>query len=131
MVVGSWGNVLIFEVSDDKILTFNKLTRAVGSEWAKHSRIGLKDQSEFIRPTVQKLTFTISLNAMLGVKPRAMLEVIEKAIENGEVNTFVVGGKKIGKNRWKIKSVSEAWDTFLNKGELVKAKVNVTMEEYL
>lgn len=131
MNVGSWGNILIFEVSDDKILTFNKLTRSVGSEWAKHSRIGLKDKSEFVRPTVQKLTFTISLNAMLGVRPRAMLEAIEKAIETGQVNTFVVGGKKIGKNRWKIKSVSEAWDTFLNKGELVKAKVNVTMEEYL
>ena len=129
--IGAWGKTLVFETSDARILTFSKLTRSVGSEWATHSRIGKKDQTEFIRPSIQKITFTITLNAMHGVRPRTMLDAIAKAIETGEVNTFVIGGKKVGTDRWKIKSVSESWDTILNGGEIVKAKVNVTMEEYL
>ena len=54
-----------------------------------------------------------------------------KAVEKGVVNTLVIGGKKVGTNSWKIKSVSEAWDCVLQQGQLVRAKLNVTMEEYL
>lgn len=44
---------------------------------------------------------------------------------------MVVGGKMVGANRWRITSISEAWNVVYNKGELVKATVTVTMDEYL
>lgn len=131
MTIGAWGTRIVFQVSENTVLTIKKLTRNVGSEWATHSRIGKKDQTEFLRPSIQKMTFTIDLNAMLGVRPRAVLDSIAAAVESGEVNTFVIGSKKVGTNRWKIKSVSEEWDTIYTQGELVRAKANLIMEEYL
>ncbi len=130
-VVGSWGNTIIFRTSDSRILTFSNFSRTVSSSWANHSRIGRKDKSEFVRPDLQKITFTIVLDATLGVKPRETLEKIAGAVEKGTVNTLVIGGKKVGSSRWVIQSASEAWDYILQEGQLVHAKVSLTMEEYL
>ena len=43
----------------------------------------------------------------------------------------MIGSRRIGKNKWRITNLSEAWETVLNRGELVRAKVTVTMVEYL
>jgi hypothetical protein len=129
--IGSWGTNLIFSTSDSRILTFSNFKRTVSSTWVTHSRIGKKDRSEFARASLQKVTFTMVLDATLGVKPRTMLETLESAVENGLVYPLVIGGKKVGQNKWKINSTSEAWDVLLAQGQLVRAKVDVTMEEYL
>ena len=131
MVIGSWGRALVFSTSDEKILTFKRFSHAVSGVWTGHSRVGKKDRSEFIRPGLQTVSFQMVLDASLGVRPRDMLDLLSRAIENGEVNTMVLGGKKVGTNPWKIKSISETWDTILQQGELVKATVQVSMEEYL
>lgn len=128
--LGSWGKDLVFTVNDSKILTFDKLQRTVTGRWGSHSRLGKKDQTEFLGPGLQKMTFSIMLSAMYGVKPRAMLEAIEKAVETGTINPFVVGGKRIGSGQWKISSATEAWDVVWRQGELVKATLDITMEEY-
>jgi len=129
--IGSWGNALIFQTSDTRILTFDNFKRTVSSSWANHSRIGKKDRSEFIRADLQGVTFTMVFDATLGVRPRAMLDALASAVENGEVNTLVLGGKRVSGNRLKIKKTTEAWDVVLQQGQLVRAKVDVTMEEYL
>lgn len=131
MIIGSWGTSLVFSTSDEKILTFNRFSHAVSSVWTGHSRVGKKDRSEFIRPGLQTVSFQMVLNANLGVRPRTMLDILNKAVEQGEVNILVIGGKRVGVNLWKIKNISEAWDVVLQQGELVKATVQVSMEEYL
>lgn len=129
--IGSWGTKLMFITSDIRILTFKDFSRTVSGTWANHSRVGKKDRTEFVRPDLQGVTFTMELDATLGVKPRATLDLLAKAVESGEVNTLVIGGKRVGSNRFKIKKISEAWGYILQQGQLVRAKVNVTMEEYL
>ena len=131
MAIGNWGPDVVFSVSDRRVLTFNDMNHTVGSTWATHSRIGLKDQVEYLRPKLQKLTFTITLNASFGVRPRAVIEMLERHAELGHVFPFVVGGKRVGRHPWRITDQSEAWETIYNKGELYKAKVNLTMEEYV
>ena len=86
---------------------------------------------EYLRPTLQKLTFTMELNASFGVRPRAVLDMLERHTEQGHVFPFVVGGRRVGRYRWRITDLSEAWETIYNRGELYRAKVNVTMEEYV
>lgn len=129
--IGNWGRGLIFETSDSRILTPANLSRTVSSSWAKHSRIALKDQPEFLRPELQKITFDLELNAELGVRPRSMLDYLASCVESGIVEPLVIGGKRVGRYYWRITSTSEAWQIILNRGEMVKAKVTVTMEEYL
>jgi len=131
VAVGSWGPDVVFRVSDRQVLTFSGLSRTVGSSWAAHSRIGRKDQVEFLRPALQKLTFTMDLDASLGVRPRAVLELLERHTERGSVFPFVVGGRRVGRHAWRMTEVSEAWETVYSRGELYRARVNVAMEEYL
>lgn len=131
MTIGNWGSDVTFSVSDQRIFTFRNLTRAVASEWATHSRIGLKDQSEYLRPALQKITFDMTLDAIHGVRPRATLELLEISCERGLVYPLIIGGKRVGKNKWRLTSVSEAWEIVYSGGELVRANVSVTMEEYL
>lgn len=131
MAVGNWGPDVVFSVSDRRVLTFSDMNRSVGSSWAAHSRIGLKDQVEYLRPNLQKLTFTIDLDASLGVRPRTVLELLEHHAERGSVFPFVVGGRRVGRFQWRMTDVSEEWETIYNRGELYRAKVNVTMEEYV
>ena len=130
MAIGNLGKTITFEVSSDKVLTFNNLTRTVKGRWTQHNIIDAKPKSEFLGPDVDGITFEVYLSAMHGVKPRKTIETIEKAVNNGTVMSFVVGGKKVGSNSWVITAVSEAWSCVYSKGELVTAKVNLTLQEY-
>ena len=86
---------VVFSVSDLRVLTFDNLNQNVGSEWATHSRIGGKDQVEYLRPKLRKLTFDIDLNASFGVRPRTVIERLELHSELGHVFPFVIGGRRL------------------------------------
>lgn len=128
--IGAFGNI-IFETSDKKILTFDSFTQNISGRWATHERIGLKPRQEFIGPSLRTISFNITLNAIHGVKPRIMLENLEKIVEEGTVNTLVIGTKAVGENKWILKEISETWDVIFDKGELVKASLSLSLEEYL
>ena len=87
-------------------------------------------RGEFSGPDTMGVTLTITLSAEHGVKPRSMVEKIRKANRSGQVEYLVVGGKIMGSNKMAITATSEAWNTIYNKGELVKAKIDVTFMEY-
>lgn len=129
--IGNFGKLITFETSDAKVLNFNDFQRTVSGNWTKHERIGKKPKSEFLNAELQGLTFSIVLDVRHGVRPRTTIETIEKAVESGRVETLVIGGKKVGKNKWTITQMGEAWNTVLNKGELVRATLNLTLEEYV
>lgn len=130
MAVGNWGTAIIFTVSESVVRTFKNMSRTVGSSWATHSRIGRKDQVEYLRPNLQKMTFEIELDANYGVNPRAIIERMERAAERGEIHPFIVGGRRVGRLNWRLTSVGETWETIYNNGALTKAKLNISMEEY-
>lgn len=129
--IGNWGSVITFEVSGDKVLTFNGFSRSTSSRWKDHMIINGKPRSEFAGPGLSDQTFNVVLSAAEGVNPREMLEALEKAAEEGTVDYLFIGGKKVGENKVKLESVSESWDMILNKGELVKATVSLTFSEYV
>jgi hypothetical protein len=130
-MIGCWGLGLIFTTSDFRVLTFNDFNRSISSDWATHSRMGLKDQSEYLRPGLQTITFTITLDATLGVSPRILMERIAHWVEAGTLQVLIIGLRRVGDHRWKIKSCSEAWDIILRGGQIAQAKLNLTLEEYL
>lgn len=129
--IGNFGKVIVFSVSNKKILTFEKLNQSITAKWNNHARIGNKPKSEFLGADLRSVSFTITLHAQHGVKPRKTMEAIEKAIETGRVEKLVIGGKAVGKNKWKITNMSESWDVVLSKGELAKATLSLTLEEYV
>lgn len=128
--IGSFGS-LVFETSDSKVLTPNSFQRKVSGRWEQHNVIGKKPRSQFMGSDLDSITFKITLSAMHGVRPRTSIEKLEKMVSEGTVETLVIGGKKVGSNKFYMESLSEDWDYILNKGELVKASVSVTMKEYV
>ena len=128
--IGHFGKNLIFSTSDKKILTFGNFTQKVSARWSTHNIIGSKPHKEFNGPDSRRVTFEMTFDAIYGVKPRKMLETLEKMVENGTVDYLVIGGRKIGDNRFYISSMSETWDVVYNRGQLERATVSVTMEEY-
>lgn len=128
--LGCWGTDLIFEVNSEKILTPKDLKVSQDSRWTKHNVLQRVPRGEFSGPDAMGVTLTLTLSAEHGVKPRKMIGKLRKANRNGQTEYLVIGGKIIGSNKFAITSQSESWDKIYNKGELVKAKVDVTFMEY-
>lgn len=127
--IGNFGNSIVFETSDRRILTFSGFTQKVSAQWSSHKIIGQKSRSEFNGPELRNVSFTVVVDASLGVCPRSIIEGIERAIEIGIVDYLVIGGRLVG-TRWLIKSMSEKWDELYSQGELVRATLNLSLEEY-
>ncbi len=129
-MIGTLGPALIFTVSDDYVFTFDGMTREVSGRWATHETPGIKPRAEFLGPGLQSVSLPITLSASLGVKPRLMLEIIEQMVETGDAEYLILGFRPVGKNRFRITGSSESWDLVYNRGELARAKLTLTLEEY-
>lgn len=129
-MIGVFGN-LRFRVNDSRVLTFKNLKREVSASWNTIERIGQKPLSEYGGAKLQTVSFDITLDASLGVKPRSLLQQIENMVESGQINILIIGKRLIGKNKWVITKSSEIWDVVLSKGDLLRANVTLTLQEYL
>ena len=119
-VIGNFGSKIVFEVSDRKIFTFSGMTQKVSGKYSKHSVVGQKDRPEFTGPGRRSISFKMLLDVNLGIKPRAVMEQIEEAVENGETEYLVIGGRPVGKYKFCITSVSEAMDVILSGGGIAR-----------
>lgn len=130
--LASFGTSLIFEVNSRKVLTAKNWKRTQNGRWATHDILGKTPRSEFLGPDRTETTMTVTLSAEHGVSPRSMISKIEKMIRNGDAEYLVLGGKIYGwgGHKWVITGASEAWDRIYNKGELAKATLDLTFEEY-
>lgn len=131
MAIGNFGALITFSTSDTKILTFKEFKREASGRWSQISRISKKPKQQFLGPDLEKVTFTIELSANHGVKPRDTIEKIINHVNEGTPETLVIGSEKVGKNKYVITKASATWDEVWNKGELVRAKVDITLEEYV
>lgn len=128
--IGNFGKLIVFETSDAKILQPKGLKKEVSGRWATHSRIGKKPLKQFLGPEADKVTFTVSLDVNHGVKPRKTIKAIEKYVKNGTPDKLAIGGEMISDGKMVITSMSETWDEIWNKGELIRASLDLTLEEY-
>ncbi len=130
-LIGNFGSRIVFETSDMRIMAFSDMTQNVSGKYSKHSVIGQKDRPEFTGPENRRVSFRIVLDALRGIRPREIMENIEAAVETGEVEYLVIGCRPIGKNKFYISSVSESMDVVLCGGEIARASLNISMEEYV
>lgn len=129
-MVGIFGEIR-FRVTDRKVLTFQNFKREVSSTWNSMDRIGMKPMTEYGGPALQKISFDITLDASLGVKPRRLLETLERMAESNEAYELLIGKEMIGNNKWVITKCSQAYDVVLRDGEVYKATVSLSLQEYV
>ena len=120
----------VFTVSSQRILTPSNLKGSAGSDWANHEIIGKKARSQWVGPKLKKLHHGPP-SALTGRrKPRSTLDYFQRAAESQMVDWFIIGGRPISDNPFKLVSVSDEWDTVLGGGALIECRVSLTIEEY-
>ena len=133
--MAKWGDA-VFSVSANypgskmKVFTFRDMERSYSIRWSEHNILGKGPKLEFQGVDADEITIEVILDAELGVRPRHTMGIFRTAAKKGEKHPFYVKGTKIGSNPFVIKSGVEHWDEIWNKGELVRAKTNITFKEY-
>ena len=128
---GKFGTLITFSVSDKKIMTFETLKREGEGRWKEHDLIGSKPRKQFLGPGADTVTLSVTLDARHGVKPRKTLDNIIKWRNAGRAEYLIVKGQKVCANKMVITKTSDTWGEVWNRGELVRATVDLTFEEYI
>lgn len=128
-VIGTWGDIT-FAVSRNQIKTFDGLKWDSGAKYSTHDRHLKEPLLEFTGTDVESMTFTMFFSAFLGVNPIAEVSKMLKAMRRGEVHRLVIGPKAYGTNKWVITKLSNSLNRYDNCGNLLVAKVSVTMKSY-
>ena len=127
--IGTLGDV-VFAVSKNQVNTFDGLKWSSSAQYASHNR-HLKDVLlEFTGTDADKITFSMYFSVFLGVDPMSEIIKLLTAERCGKVMRLVIGSKAYGKNKWVITGTSKDLERFDNKGNLLIAKVNVSLMAY-
>ena len=124
-MVGSFLGIS-FTTNDSRILTLSNYRRSESARTAVHTPIFGKPRTEYLGRELKKVTFSIQLNALNGVRPRYTEEKIINKI--GDIGNLVIGGKKVG--FFMLKAVDSSYETTTRDGELVLGSIDLTLEEY-
>ena len=130
MAIGSLGDI-VFEVSSDRVFTFDDLKRDVKMRYAKHEVIGNKPILEKIGPDLSEIKFKMLLSASLGINPLKEMDAIYTAFGNGNAMVLMLGSYIVGNYKWVISDFSESYSEIDNKGNVWKLEVDITLQEYV
>lgn len=128
--IGSFGDV-VFSASDSMVLQPHGMSRTAGSEYASHDIVAGKPRKEYRHAKLRSFSMTVELSALFGVRPRTMLDRLAEIAEAGEVYDLVIGGMPVAENPMALTGVSESWGEVYSGGQLSRASVSLTFEEYV
>ncbi|TEB13357.1 phage tail protein [Pelotomaculum propionicicum] len=122
---------MIFEVSAEKIRTFDEFSRSASGRWATHEIIRQKPVSEFIGPALDEISFKMRFDVRFGVNPKEEMDKLLIMCRSGVAETLIIGGLALGVDKWVIKSVTQNWLHFDGAGRCIVGVADVTLEEYV
>lgn len=128
--IGSLGSV-VFVVSPEAIRTFQEFTRNVASRYAKHDILGQKPKTQWLGPGLDTISFNMWFDARYGLNPRKELDKLIELERKGKALPLIVGKKGLGTGLWIITGLGQAWTRIDNAGNVLKATVSVSLEEYV
>lgn len=131
MAIGNFGKDITFSVSDEKVLTFKNFNISTSGRWAEIERIGETPYQQYLGPANDTIKIEVTLNAAHGVKPYDTQKKFWDACHSGKPEYLVIGNRKVTSHKFVITDISEAWNVILNKGEIMKMKLDVTFKGYV
>ena len=120
-----------FEVSSENIRTFNNLKFSHSAAYSEHKLLNRKGVLEFTGINASSCSLTISLDSFLGNSPIENINIFKQYLNDGEALTFLIGGEVVGDGLWVIESMNETHEIINNKGEVLRAKIDLNLKEYL
>ena len=126
-MIGSFGSIA-FTASAEQLRTFTGLGKQAEARFEEHTLIGKKSKLEFVGPGLEAVSFSIRLDAGMGVNPRDEITRITEIRDAGEAYPLVIGGWYLGD--YVITNASESHRHHDNRGRLLVAEVNLSLKEY-
>ena len=127
--IGALGDIVFF-VSRNQVKTFDGLKWDSSARYASHDRHMQETLLEFTGTDNDKISFSMYFSVFLGVNPMDEIVKLLNAERNGKVMPLVIGRKGYGRNKWVITKTSKDLERFDKKGNLLTAKVSVSLEAY-
>jgi hypothetical protein len=124
--IGNWGDIVKFQTSDRRILTLDKLKYSTAVRVQKHNLINGWPIVEFVGPDLQETTFTIELNALLGVRPREIEDKLWYSMIDGIAAPLVLGGRNVCA-RAMLTKMSASYNVILKRGEIFSETIDLSM----
>ena len=129
-VIGALGDI-VFSVSRNRINTIDDVKWETCVRYAqdvRHLKIPLL---EFTGYSVDTISFSLYYSVFLGVDPMKEIVKILNAQRAGKAMRFVIGTKAYGHYKWVITKTSKDLERYDAKGNLLVAKVSITLTEYV
>lgn len=123
-------DVVVFEVSDKRILTFDSFKRNNKINFAKNNVLLQKPVSEYVGQELDTISFTVSFKSELGTDPRAEANKLIYLHRDGAVVTLILWGKAFGTYRWVITTLDMDWTRINKIGYCRAIECGITLEEY-
>lgn len=129
-MIGYWG-YLQFEVNDDWMQYPNNITRTATGRWGTYYPAdGSRAKREFKGPDVGKITFEMHLDQRFNSDIREILANFTIWVNTGYAGELVIGTRPYGYNKWVCTKAVTKFTEVIYNGIIVKATVEVTLEEY-
>ena len=135
MIVGAIGtrilrDVIVFEVSSQKVLTFDELNRRNTARFAEHNTLLRKPISQFSGPGLDNIDLKIILHSHLGVNPQAEFNKLINIQRSGQAVTLIIGRQVLGVFRWRIENIGITYEKIDPDGFCRESEVNLSLREY-
>ena len=130
MVVGCLGDV-VFQVSEETVETVDKVTWSGSARYSVHQRHNMNALTEFTGIDPDRMSFTMTLSAELGVDILPELVKLFNIERSGKSVPLVIGEKIYGKHRWSLIRHSAEYTSHDRQGNPTEAQVSVELQEYL
>jgi len=128
MKIGSFGG-LVFEVSEERILSFETLSRSVSARVETHEIGGRQGIVEFVGPGDDSITLDMSFSRQRGVDPKTEVDRLIGYCKTGQRFPLLIGGEPMGGAGalWIPRDVSEERSVVSPRGVTIRSRVSVSL----
>ncbi len=123
-------DVIVFEVSEKRMLTFDSFKRSNNISLAKNNVLLRKPVSEYVGQELDTISFTAYFKSELGTDPRAEVNKLIYLNRDGSVVTLMLWGQAFGTYRWVITGLDMNWTRINKIGYCRAIECGITLEEY-
>ena len=124
-------DVILFEVSQDRILTIDNFVRQNSVRFAKHSTLLRKPVSQYVGSELDRISMKIILKAQFGVNPQAEFNKLIHLQRAGTTISLIIGKSAHGMFRWRIADLGMPWEIIDNKGNCISSTLRISFEDYI
>jgi len=124
---------LIFEVSDNKILSFQDMHLSKGINYEEHPRAKKHPLMEFTSRQNAEMTLKIVLKASLGVNPRKIWKKMADLRDDHKAAFFYLGpqkARKVSTYRWVITNIEYDFEAIGPAGQPIDMGLTVSFKQY-